>query len=212
VVTERVEGDREIVERMLAGDEDVFAAFFEDHFARLYRFALPRVGYDADAAEEVVQSTLCKAITRLRSYRGEAALFTWLCTFCRHEISAHFRHRGPLSRSEGLLEDSPEIRAALDSLAASLEQDPENRLYRQEIARLVQVTLDSLPASYGDALEWKYIQGKSVEEIAARLEIGLKAAESVLSRAREAFRAAFSIFVGTGRDPLALARKGRGTT
>jgi RNA polymerase sigma-70 factor (ECF subfamily) len=199
MVTERVESDREMVSRMLAGDEGVFAAFFEDHFARLFRFALPRVGFDADAAEEVVQSTLCRAITRLRSYRGEAALFTWLCTFCRHEISAHFRHR-------------PLIRAALDSLAASLEQDPENRLYRQEIARLVQVTLDSLPASYGDALEWKYIQGKSVEEIAARLEIGLKAAESVLTRAREAFREAFSIFVGTGKESLSLGRKGRGTT
>jgi len=211
MVTERVESDREMVSRMLAGDEGVFAAFFEDHFARLFRFALPRVGFDADAAEEVVQSTLCRAITRLRSYRGEAALFTWLCTFCRHEISAYFRHH-PLSRSGGLLEDSPEIRAALDSLAASLEQDPENRLYRQEIARLVQVTLDSLPASYGDALEWKYIQGKSVEEIAARLELGLKAAESVLTRAREAFREAFSIFVGTGKESLSLGRKGRGTT
>jgi RNA polymerase sigma-70 factor (ECF subfamily) len=211
MVTWRVETDREIVRRMLAGDEDVFAAFFEDHFARLYRFVLPRTGYDADAAEEVVQSALCKAVTRLRTYRGEAALFTWLCTFCRHEISAHFRRRMPVSQPEGLLEDSPEIRAALDSLAASLEQGPEDRLYRKEIARLVQVTLDSLPASYGNALEWKYIQGNSVEEIAARLEIGLKAAESVLSRAREAFREAFSAIIGT-TNPLTgpLAPKGRG--
>jgi RNA polymerase sigma-70 factor, ECF subfamily len=210
MVTGRVESDREIVRRMLAGDEEVFTAFFEDHFARLYRFALPRVGYDADAAEEVVQSALCKAVTRLGTYRGEAALFTWLCTFCRHEISAHFRRRIPVSQPEGLLEDSPEIRAALESLAASLEQGPEDRLYRKEIARLVQVTLDSLPASYGDALEWKYIHGIPVEEIAARLEIGLKAAESVLSRAREAFREAFSTIVGTTDPLLGTPVKGRG--
>ncbi|HEV8376716.1 MAG TPA: RNA polymerase sigma factor [Candidatus Polarisedimenticolia bacterium] len=203
-----VVGDLEIVRRMLAGDEEVFTAFFEDHFARLYRFALPRMGHDAAAAEDVVQSALCKAITHLRTYRGEAALFTWLCTFCRHEISAHFRRQKPVIQAEGLLEDIPEIRAALDSLAASLEQDPENQLYRKEVSRLVQVTLDSLPASYGDALEWKYIQGLSVEEIAAKLEIGLKAAESVLSRAREAFREAFAVF----GPATHLATKGRGAS
>jgi len=37
------------------------------------------------------------------------------------------------------------------------------------------VTLDALPGSYGDALEWKYVQGLSVKEIAARLNLGAKA-------------------------------------
>ena len=41
---------------------------------------------------------------------------------------------------------------------------------------------------YGDALEWKYVQGLSVKEIAARLNLGAKAAESLMTRARQAFR------------------------
>src|SRR5215475_10119343 len=101
---------------MLAGDESAFEEFFDGHFSRLYRFALPRLGGEADAAEEVVQVTLCKAVSALRSYRGEAALFTWLCTICRREISAHLERRGRGSRQIALVEDSPEVRAALDSL------------------------------------------------------------------------------------------------
>ncbi len=54
------------------------------------------------------------------------------------------------------------------------------------------MTLDYLPDRYGDALEWKYIQELSVQEIAARLKVSPKAAESLLSRAREAFRDAFA--------------------
>jgi len=177
---------------MLAAEEAAFDQFFEDHFSRLYRFALPRVGQNADVAEEVVQVTLWKAVSKLRTYRGEAALFTWLCTICRREIAAHFERSGQRFEQVALIEDSPEVRAALDSLAATLGDDPESRLSRKEIARLVQVTLDALPRAYGDALEWKYVQGLSVKEIAARLGLGLKAAESLLTRARQAFRDGFA--------------------
>jgi DNA-directed RNA polymerase specialized sigma24 family protein len=52
--------------------------------------------------------------------------------------------------------------------------------------------LDQLPTRYGDALEWKYGEGLSVKEIATRLGVGPKAAESLLTRARQAFRDAFA--------------------
>ena len=51
--------------------------------------------------------------------------------------------------------------------------------------------MDPLPPRYGDALEWKYIHGLTVKEIAALLEVGPKAAESLLTRARQAFRDGF---------------------
>jgi DNA-directed RNA polymerase specialized sigma24 family protein len=60
----------------------------------------------------------------------------------------------------------------------------------------VQATLDTLPERYGQALEWKYVDGLAVAEIAARLGTGEKAAESLLSRAREAFRAAIGELAG----------------
>ena len=184
--------DLELVGRMLAGRQEAFDRFFEGHFSRLYRFALPRLGNDADAAEDVVQVTLCNAISGLPSYRGEAALFTWLCTICRRAIAAHHERRGRRPETVELVEDSPELRATLESLTATTGQDPESQLGRKELSRLVQVTLDALPRNYGDALEWKYVQGLSVKEIAARLNLGMKAAESLLTRARQSFRDGFA--------------------
>ena len=53
--------------------------------------------------------------------------------------------------------------------------------------RLIQVALDKLPARYGDVLEWKYVEGHSIKEISARLDIGPEATQSLLARAKRAF-------------------------
>ncbi len=183
-------GDTQLVARILAGDEGGFEEFFERFFPPLYRFALSRLDRDADTTEDVVQATLCRAIDKLHTYRGEAALLTWLCTLCRHEISDHWDRRRTRPRMS-LVEDSPEVRAALDSLAAADAERPDRALDRQDLSRLVQVTLDNLPGRYGDALEWKYLDGFSVKDIAGRLGVSPKAAESLLTRARAAFRDGF---------------------
>jgi RNA polymerase sigma-70 factor (ECF subfamily) len=187
--------DKALVARMLAGQEPAFEDFFKGCFPPLYRFALARMR-DADAAEEVVQATLCRAINHLESYRAEAALLTWLCTFCRHEISAYYTRRARLPEHVDLIEEMPEVRAALEALTRGAPTDPETAFRRQQVSRLVQVALDSLPRHYGDALEWKYIDGLSVSEIAGRLGVSDKAAESCLTRARQAFREGFSALGG----------------
>lgn len=189
---EVVQPDRVLVKRLLRGEERAFDDFFAGYFPRLYRFALTRLSYDHDGAEEIVQATLCKAITVLKTFRGEASLFTWLCTLCRREISGHLKRVSREQVPSEPMEDSPDIQAALESLATSLERGPEADLLRKELARLVQVTLDFLPVGYGDALEWKYALELPVKEIAERLKLSPKAAESLLTRAREAFRKEFA--------------------
>ena len=56
---------------------------------------------------------------------------------------------------------------------------------------MVQLALDYLPENYSSVLEWKYLEGLSVKEIAARLGVGRLAAQSTLARARTAFRTCF---------------------
>ena len=192
----QLETDKRLVNRLRAGDERAFEEFFDAYFPRLYRFALVRTRHDAEAAEEIVQATLTQVVRKLGTYRAEAALFTWLCTFCRHEIGAYYRRRSRQPQPVDLVEDLPEIRAALESLMSAGRDNPEVELRRKELGRLVQVALDQLHPRYGDALEWKYVQGFSVKEIASFMGVTPKAAESVLSRAREAFRDAFASLSG----------------
>lgn len=190
-----IQSDLDLVRRLKAGDEPAFDEFFVDYFPRVYRFARARLGGDEDAAEEVVQMTLIRALDKLHTYRGEAALFTWVCAVCRSEITAWFRRTGRTAEVS-LTDERAETRAVLDALSAFSCHDPETDLDRQELSRLVQATLDHLPGAYGDALEWKYIDGLSVDEIAGKLGLGYKAAESLLARARQAFREGFSMAEG----------------
>src|SRR5262245_32184428 len=129
-------GDRALAKRMLAGQSAAFEEFFAAYFPALFRFALVRLR-DAGAAEEVAQAALCQAIRKLSTYRGEAALFTWLCAFCRNEISAYCRARERTVRVD-LVEELPEVRAALESLAARDPRDPESALRQQELRSAVQ--------------------------------------------------------------------------
>jgi RNA polymerase sigma-70 factor (ECF subfamily) len=196
-VADVVHVDRALTRRILAGDAAAFRSLFDSFFPRLYRFALARLGGDEDAANEVVQQTFCKAIERLDSYRGEAALYTWFCQVCRNVLIDYRRANSRKARTVVLLEDQPNVRAILEALAAPAADQPDLRAWQQDVRRLVQATVDTLPERYGVILEWKYVDGLTVEDIAARLDIGAKAAESLLTRARRAFRDAITALAGT---------------
>jgi RNA polymerase sigma-70 factor, ECF subfamily len=181
--------ERELVRRMLGGDERAFDEFFADYFPRLFRFAVLRLR-DQDAAEDLVQNSLISAVRHLGSWRGEATLFTWLCTICRREISA-WEKRTSRRVTVSLAEDDAGLRAALESIGAAAEA-PDAGLARADTGRIVQLVLDHLPPRYSRALEWKYLEDLSVDDIATRLQCTPKAAESLLTRARDSFRDAFA--------------------
>jgi RNA polymerase sigma-70 factor (ECF subfamily) len=178
-----------------AGEAASFDEFFSLYFPRLYRFAIARLDGNEDASEEVVQRTLIRAIDRLHTFRGEAALLTWMCTLCRHEIAEWLEREGR-ARAVSLSDEQEAARLALDQLAAGDRDDPDAALHRREVSRLVHFALDHLPDRYGDVLAWKYLDEMPVERIADRLGLGYKAAESLLTRARAAFRDTFSLLAG----------------
>lgn len=196
--------DRDLVAAMLSGDERAFTSFFDTYFPRVYRFALPRLGRNPDVTKDVVQATLIKAMRAIDGWRGEAALFTWLCQICRRQIADHVRSQRRHATRVVLIDDSDEVRAALESIEAPDADDPFRGADRAELHRLVHAVLDRLPNRYGEALEWKYVEGHTVEEIGTRLGIGRVAAQSLLARARIAFREGLeAVFGASARDVLA---------
>jgi RNA polymerase sigma-70 factor (ECF subfamily) len=200
--------DTSLIAAMLKGDEAAFRAFFASYFPRVYRFALPRLGNDAEACKEVVQSTLIKAMRALAGFRGDAALFSWLCQICRRQIADYLRANKRHSQNVVLIDDTPGLREALEAIAAPAADEPLQGYGTAETRRLVQSVLDRLPSRYGDVLEWKYIEGRSVEEIGDLLGVGQTAAQSLLARARTAFREALeTVFGSTAGDVLAGMRK-----
>ena len=171
-----LEEERTLVNEMRAGRESAFDVFTESYIPGLYRFARRRLHDDRELTKDVVQSTVCRVIESLDGWRGEAPLFTWLCACCANEIAAHYRRRGRRPAEVELVDG-----------AADGGADPTERL---ESAELVHLALDLIPAAYARAVEWRYVEGLDVDEIARRLSTSYKAAESLLSRARAAFREA----------------------
>jgi RNA polymerase sigma-70 factor (ECF subfamily) len=188
--TPQVVKDRSLAAKVAAGDQAAFDVFFKEYFPRLFRFTLTRVNNNEELAEEIVQRTMCIVVRKMGSFRGEALLFTWLCQICRNETNAVFRQRKIEMREDVPIEDHPGVQAALESVAAD-DGRPESAMRRDEIANFVRVTLEHLPSKYARALELKYVQGYSVKEIAAALNVGEKAAESILTRSRVAFKERF---------------------
>lgn len=181
------QSDRALAVRIVDGDEVAFNQFFDENFDRIYRFALTRLGGDEHAAEDLAQQTFTKALDRMANYRGEAQLFTWLCTICRNTITDWYRKHGASREKVVLIEDRPELRAMLESFSAPEQDRPDQHAQRADTVRLIQVVLDQLPSQYGNVLEWRYVEGFSASEVAKRMDIGIEAVNSLTARAKRAF-------------------------
>ena len=122
----------------------------------------------------------------METYRGEAALLTWLVQICRHEISRVLKREARTDMMQPFLNDEL-LRSVVEQVADERES-PELQATRSELISLVQFSLDQLPEHYARALEMKYVLGLGSREIAKELDSSDEATQSVLARARRAFR------------------------
>jgi RNA polymerase sigma-70 factor (ECF subfamily) len=180
------EEDRALVARMRAGDQRAFDEFFNANARRLLAFVSRRSTMDMASVEDVVQNSLVKAVNHLGSYRAEAALFTWLTEICRHELVD--THRKAVRRPTHVSIDEGTTASVVAELRIPAHMEPESLLETELHAAAVMRTLQLLPQHYARALEAKYGDGLAVEAIANLLGLSTAATQSVLSRAREAFR------------------------
>jgi len=180
-------------ERALRGDSGAVKMLVEDALQPVYSFCLYRVGRNRGLCEEVVQETLVRALRELDRYDPNRAgdnIFPWLTGLARNEISRVLSKEKSAVSLEALWQRMDQ---ELLALYARLDLEPfgVEVLEREETRELVNTTMSQLPPHYREALEAKYVTGKSVRDLAALHDISEKAAESLLTRARQAFRVAF---------------------
>ncbi len=166
---------------ILAGDQEGLRAFFDAHFRPLYGFCYHRLGRDHHSAEEAVQETMIRALERIADFDPERGdMHDWLATLARNEIR---RVRGRRATFAGIAGDPAAPPGDGDGGEEGAATEPND----------VGVALDRLPERYRSVLEQRYVQGLSLNEIAEVQEDApsAKAVESLLGRARAAFRKAF---------------------
>jgi RNA polymerase sigma-70 factor (ECF subfamily) len=173
---------------MSAGDQRAFDEFFRANVPRLAAFTARYSGLDSASVEDIVQNTLVKAMRNLSTYRGEASLFTWLTQICLYELVDNTRKaaRKPTHVSLHELED---VWRVVGQLRVPAHREPSAEVDTQIHRAAILSTLGSLPRRYAEVLEAKYGDGLSVEEISVTMGITAIAVQSLLARAREAFKA-----------------------
>lgn len=182
----------------MAGNTQAAELLAEAALEPLYRFCLYRLGRDEHLCQDVVQETLVRAIREMNQYdpaRSGGDIFPWLTGLARNEIRRALTDRKHAASLEALWN---KMDKELLSLYAKLESQPfaEELLLRAETREMVNAAMSQLPPQYGRALEDKYVLGRSVREIAKAWKTSDKAVESLLSRARKAFRTAFLALAG----------------
>jgi RNA polymerase sigma-70 factor (ECF subfamily) len=200
-----VSDEVDLVARMRRGDERAFHQFFDAYASRLGSFVARRSALDAAAIEDVVQMTLIKGIRGLATFRGGAALFTWLCQICRNVLADARRkaERQPRSQSlEQMAEERP--------LAAVIEltdfRDPLDECEAESTRGAVRRVINKLPTHYARILELRFGDELTVPEISRTLQMTENATESLLSRARRAFQDAWNLHLGEETSAAPVTR------
>ena len=173
--------DRELVARVLAGDPAAERALYDAHVERAYRLAFRMTG-DDDLAQDVVQETFIRAFRQLGTFRGDAALATWLHSITVSVALNGLRKVRRLAQREAPMEDAAPLPAT-----GARDADPD---LRERMARAI----EALPTGYRTVFLMHDVEGFTHEEIGRALGVESGTSKAQLSRARAKLRAALGVF------------------
>lgn len=180
--SERVRQEEALRRGVLNGDELAWRTLYESAYAELWAYVVWRCTGLRDSAEEITQETWLVAVRRMGDFDPQRGRFTsWLRGIAAHLLHNHFRTRRHPVQSLG------------DEDVAEPTRDDDER--REQAERIAQA-LAELPERCEAVLCSKYLELKSIEQIAAECGQTIKAIESLLTRARQAFRVAYKNLAG----------------
>jgi RNA polymerase sigma-70 factor (ECF subfamily) len=170
---ERIDIDRRLVERTLAGDLRAFEVLVQRHREIVFRMASRVVGIDN--ADDVSQDAFLRAFHRLDRFRGDASFRTWLLQITQNAALSS------LARTKGAADAHPD---APDVVDPDVTRQPVSELERRERQQRLEVKLEMLRTEYRSLLVLRDLEGLSYGEIAEILEMPLGSVKGRLHRAR----------------------------
>jgi len=167
-----------LVARILARDERALYEFYQTYTPRLKKLIHAKVQNPHDA-EDILQDTMYAFLDAIRDFQGNAKLTTFLQSICNHKIIDYYRKKRV---KQVVFSQFPELETIVSPLMG-----PEETYDAHTIKEELHKTLNKLIPQYKMVLYARYILNMPVAEIAGKLEITLKSAESMLFRAKKAF-------------------------
>jgi RNA polymerase sigma-70 factor (ECF subfamily) len=173
--------ERQLVRRVLEGDPSAERELYDRHVDRIFRLAYRMTG-DDDLAQEFTQETFIRAFEKLRQFRGEAALSTWL-----HSIAVSVVYNG-MRKVTRLHNRQVDLKETSSMSVSPSEAEPD---LKQRLAEAI----GKLPWGYRTVFVMHDVEGYKHEEIASALGVRVGTSKAQLSRARAKLRDALADFV-----------------
>ncbi|MER7800141.1 RNA polymerase sigma factor SigM [Streptomyces parvulus] len=168
--------DQDLLAGHVDGRPDAFGELVRRHRDRLWAVALRTLG-DREEAADAVQDALVSAYRAAHTFRGQAAVTTWL-----HRITVNAcldRARKAASRKTAPVDDTERLEQLLEPHESAAAPAERNDLHRQLLK-----ALDTLPADQRAALVLVDMQGYPVAEAARILDVPTGTIKSRCARGR----------------------------
>ncbi|MFJ5276504.1 RNA polymerase sigma factor SigM [Streptomyces parvulus] len=168
--------DQDLLAGHVDGRPDAFGELVRRHRDRLWAVALRTLG-DREEAADAVQDALVSAYRAAHTFRGQAAVTTWL-----HRITVNAcldRARKAASRKTAPVDDTERLEQLLEPHESAAAPAERNDLHRQLVK-----ALDTLPADQRAALVLVDMQGYPVAEAARILDVPTGTIKSRCARGR----------------------------
>lgn len=180
------------------GNREAWIALYDGYCNDVWRYACRLLGPDTAAVADVVQETFLAAAQTARQFDpNRGPLWGWLAGIAHHRVAWHWRQAARDARVRQLAETgADDIRQWLDRT-----ESPDELCERSDLADLVRRVLAELPAEYATLLTAKYLDDRSLAELAQQCGSSVDAIKSKLARARRQFRAAFEELTEVRRRP-----------
>lgn len=178
--------DIELVRLAKVGELDAFEALTSRYEQRVYGLAMRMLRQEHDA-EDVTQQTFLSVLENLDGFRGEASFSTWVLRIASHAALKIIRKRKGLNTVSW--EEATEPSDNLNSIPhpefiADWRQSPEHLVERNEVRRLLDNALTRLDEKHRLVFLLRDVEGLSVKETAAALELSEANVKVRLLRAR----------------------------
>jgi RNA polymerase sigma-70 factor (ECF subfamily) len=190
--------DQQLVERVQRGDKQAFGLLVDKYRRKLGRL-LSRFIRDQAEVEDVVQEAFIKAYRALPNFRGDSAFYTWLYRIGINTAKNYLVSMGrrPQTSNDIEVEDAENFE---DGDELRTLDTPETELMTKEIAKTVQMAIESLPEDLKTAIVLREIEGLSYEEIATMMDCPIGTVRSRIFRARESIAERLRPLLDTPQD------------
>lgn len=153
-----------------------FSEMYTSTLPFVYGFVLLRLGGDKSLAEDITADTFTAALRQFQAGAGHEVDASWLRMVAKRRLVDHWRRKNVASR-----------RLVVLGGGTSAHEDP-SVAERDRVIR----ALGRIRENYRSVLVMQHIEGYTIAEIARIIDRSEKATESLLTRARVAFRDAWN--------------------